>query len=189
MRNFAARNTVVALLIAFVLSLVPHPVRAQPDRIGPFLGTWCAQGDPAKRTSISANGPFLTLTNEQGSTSSGHIAAGGEIIAPQWSLVRGTLSSGGSRISWSNGTFWERCNSNHSPLSLQGTWYMGGNRSKPCYIDQRGGSLSLRNESGQVASGSFTGTHTITTTWFGTTITGTISRDRISWSNGTYWTR
>jgi hypothetical protein len=68
---------------------------------------------------------------------------------------------------------------------------MGGDRSKPCYIDQSGTSLSLRNEVGQTATGSFVSRRTISTVWSGTTITGKISRDstQILWSNGTYWTR
>jgi hypothetical protein len=157
-----------------------------------FVGKWCAQGDRDKRASIVANGPFLTLTNEQGSTSSGHILGlnGTQIIADQWGLVRGTLSGDGRTIAWTNGTFWARC-SRHHHTDLQGRWFFGGDRSKPCHIDQHDTSLSLVNESGQTATGTFTGKYAISTVWSGTTITGTVTRDRkrILWSNGTYWTR
>jgi hypothetical protein len=183
------RNVALSLLFGFVLGLPPIGAPGQSDRSAPFLGQWCAQGDPTKRTSITTNGAFLTLTNEVGSTSIGRVTPGG-IVADEWQFVRGTLSQDSRTISWTNGTFWTRCPA-HTPISLQGTWYFGGDRSKPCYIDQRDTSLSLRNESGQNATGSFTGRHTISTVWLGATITGTVSRDRtrILWSNGTYWTR
>lgn len=184
----------IALLTLFCCSvaLAPLPARAQQDRATPFLGTWCAQGDPAKRTAISANGFLLTLTNEVGSTSTGHVMGMSppQIIADQWGFVRGTLSPNGRTISWTNGTYWARCPT-RTRIDLQGTWYAGGDQSKPCRISQRGSVLSLRNEIGQTASGSFTSKYDISTVWSGMTITGTISRDqnRIVWSNGTYWTR
>jgi hypothetical protein len=78
---------------------------------------------------------------------------------------------------------------------ISGTWYSGGDRAKRCRIEQSGTSLTLRNEDGWTATGSFTNPSQITTTWgsFGsrTTITGRISNDleTIRWSNGTSWTR
>jgi hypothetical protein len=181
------------MVFCFALGLMPSMVQAQSDQATPFLGTWCAQGDPSKRTSIAENGPVLTLTNEVGSTSTGHVIGinAPYIIAPEWNLVRGTLSSDGRQISWSNGTFWARCPSGRRPMDLQGTWYFGGDRSKPCRIEQHGTSLFLRNESGQTATGSITGRGTISTIWSRTTITGTIggNRSKILWSNGTYWSR
>lgn len=171
---------------------MPPDAHAQANQNASFLGTWCAQGDPSKRASISANGPFLTLTNEVGSTSTGSVLGvnGSQIIADQWQFVRGTLSGDGNSISWTNGTFWTRC-SGHRRVNLGGTWYFGGDRSKPCRIVQHGGSLFLRNETGDTATGSFTSKYNISTVWSGNTITGTVSRDRnrILWSNGTYWTR
>jgi hypothetical protein len=188
----ATRPIAYLTLCCLLIGLTHTSISAQPNQGTAFLGTWCAQGDPAKRTSIAANGPFLTLTNELGSTSTGTVTGmnGQEIVAPQWEFVRGTLSSDGKSISWSNGTFWSRCPSRR-PIDLQGTWYMGGDQSKPCRIDQRGTTLSLKNESGQTASGAFTGKYSISTSWDGAVITGTISnnRNQILWSNGTYWTR
>ena len=78
---------------------------------------------------------------------------------------------------------------------ISGTWYAGGDRGKRCRIEQSGVSLTLRNEDGWTATGSFVNPSEITTTWgsFGsrTTISGRISGDlgTIRWSNGTYWTR
>lgn len=161
-----------------------------------FIGGWCAQGDPTKQTSISYNGAFYNLTNETGDTSIGNLQGNNQISAPGWQFVTGTLSQGGRQIQWSNGTFWARCPSggggggNHS-LNLNGNWYPNGNRSQQCSIQQHRGNLTLQNESGQRATGSFNGKFNLTTNWQGTTIHGTVTRDgsRINWDNGTYWIR
>jgi hypothetical protein len=79
---------------------------------------------------------------------------------------------------------------------ISGTWYSGGDRSKPCAIEQSGSSLRLRNEDGQTATGRFVNPSEISTSWPGSfgsrmTIVGRISGDlrTIRWSNATYWTR
>ena len=159
-----------------------------------FVGTWCAQGDPTKQTSISYNGAFFNLRNESGSTSIGNLQGNNQIQAPEWQFVTGTLSRDGSQINWSNGTMWARCPTpGYGPrrVNLNGTWYPNGNHSLQCSIQDRHGSLLFQNESGQRASGSFNGKYSITTNWQGTVIHGTISRDgtRINWDNGTYWVR
>jgi hypothetical protein len=160
-----------------------------------FLGAWCAQGDPSKQASISSNGPMLNLTNESGSTSIGNLQGDNQISAPEWQFVTGTLSGDGRRINWSNGTFWARCYSGggggYRTPNLNGNWYPNGNRSLQCSIQQRQGNLTLQNEVGDRATGSFNGKWTVRTNWQGTRITGTISKDgsRIDWSNGTYWIR
>lgn len=173
-----------------------------PQYVATFLGTWCAQGDPSKQASIAsggANAPFLTLTNETGSTSYGRLQGPGKIVAPQWQFVIGTLSPDGSQINWSNGSMWARCPSDNGGWPgypgylprLAGTWSANGDPSRRCSIRQRRDSLDLQNEVGQSASGSFMRRHLITTNWNGTVIQGRISRDgnRIDWSNGTYWVR
>jgi hypothetical protein len=159
-----------------------------------FTGAWCAQGDPTKQASIADNGAFLTLTNENGDTSTGQYQGQNGIVAPGWQFVTGTLSQDGSQINWSNGTFWARCNTGgggHQRLNLTGTWYAQGNRSQSCSIRQRGNSLQLSNQSGDHASGQITGKRQLTTNWNGTSIAGTVtaSGNRINWDNGTYWTR
>jgi hypothetical protein len=170
-----------------------QPGQSQSSR---FTGAWCAQGDPAKRCSISGNGAFLNLTNESGDTSVGNYQGSTGIVAPGWQFVTGTLSQDGSQINWSNGTFWARCDNGgggggHGRLNLTGTWYPQGNRSQTCSIRQRGKSLQLNNEQGDNATGQFDGKRHVTTTWNGNTIGGTISQDgnRINWDNGTYWIR
>jgi hypothetical protein len=158
-----------------------------------FLGAWCAQGDPGKHASISGNGVFLTLTNENGDTSPGNLQGSNQIQAPGWQFVTGTLSRDGSQINWSNGTYWARCNNGGGGhrINLTGTWYANGNRSLSCSITQRRGNLTLKNESGQGATGTVNNGRSITTNWSGSTINGNITQNgnRIDWDNGTYWIR
>jgi hypothetical protein len=158
-----------------------------------FVGAWCVGGDPTKQASISNNGAFYSLTNESGSTSIGNLQGNNQIVASEWQFVTGTLNANGTQINWTNGTSWSRCPSgggNRNP-TLNGVWYPNGNRSLSCSIQQRRGVLTLQNESGQRATGSFDNKRRITTNWQGTKITGTLTSDgnRINWSNGTYWIR
>lgn len=178
-------------------ALTPQPGSGQGSG---FLGAWCAQGDPHKNASISGNGAFFTLTNENGDSSVGNLTSPNQISAPQWQFVTGTLSGDGTQINWSNGTFWARCDRDSGNggddggwdrIRLNGRWFANGNRNHVCTIQQHHGSLDLQNESGDSASGSFTGRHHIVTNWNGTTIRGHINDDgtRIDWDNGTYWSR
>ena len=78
--------------------------------------------------------------------------------------------------------------------AISGTWYANGNPTARCRISQSGNSVSLTNESGASATGTFTDPSTLSTDWGvfgGGRVTGRISSDlrRISWSNGTYWSR
>ena len=158
-----------------------------------FVGGWCAQGDRTKQASISNNGAFFNLTNENGDTSIGNLQGNNQIQAPGWQFVTGTLTQNGRQINWSNGTFWARCPSGGGggTLNLNGNWYPNGNRSMQCSIQQHRGNLQLQNESGQRATGSFNGRYNVSTNWQGTKISGTVTRDgnRINWDNGTYWIR
>lgn len=185
-----------AILIVFGVSgraLMAQP--GNPQGAG-FLGTWCPQGDPSKHASISNNGAFFNLTNENGDNSIGNLQASNQINAPAWQFVTGTLSSDGRRINWSNGTFWARCavdggGDKHNRTNLNGIWYPQGNRSSQCSILQHRGVLSLQNEQGEQATGSLDGKHHISTKWSGKRIDGTISDsgNRIDWDNGSYWVR
>lgn len=194
-----AFSTICMLFICIALAApLGQTAFAESSQATPFLGTWCAQGDPSKQTSIAASGggSFINLTNEGGNTSMGRLKGSNQIEAPQWNFVVGTLSPNGSQINWSNGTMWARCRTGGSSgpgntPELSGTWFANGDHSKRCSIQQRGDSLDVRNEGGQSASGSFDHRHRITTNWNGKVIEGRISQHghRIDWSNGTYWIR
>ena len=194
----SARTAALLFGVAISLMLGVKNAAAQfpnQPQSGAFTGAWCAQGDPTKHASISSNGAFLTLTNENGDTSPGQYQGQTGIVAPGWQFVSGTLSPNGNQINWSNGTFWARCDSGNggggNRLNLTGTWYAQGDRSQSCSIRQRGNNLQLSNQSGDQASGQMNGKRTLTTSWNGTTIGGTVSTNgnRINWDNGTYWTR
>jgi hypothetical protein len=194
--NTAAVITLVGVLaISFMFSVKDAVAQFPPNpKAAAFTGAWCAQGDPTKQASIADIGAFLTLTNENGDTSTGQYQGQNGIVAPGWQFVTGTLSQDGSQINWSNGTFWARCNTGgggHQRLNLTGTWYAQGNRSQSCSIRQRGNNLQLSNQSGDNASGQITGKRQLTTNWNGTNIAGTVTANgnRINWDNGTYWTR
>ena len=133
-----------ALLLAAVLALVLQTsvshARASsplqmPSQGSGFLGQWCVGGDPTKRASISGNGGFFNLTNESGSTSTGHLQGFQQnvLVADDWQFVQGTLSSDGNQINWSNGTSWSRCNNGGG----------GGGRRRPnfLYIGRSSGRL------------------------------------------------
>jgi PDZ domain len=76
--------------------------------------------------------------------------------------------------------------------NISGRWYANGNPTAACHISQSGNSVSLTNEQGATATGHFVDPSRLSTNWgFMNRITGTISSDlrRITWSNGTYWSR
>jgi hypothetical protein len=186
---------VTAVVLGLVQLCAPRAL-AQDFGAGRISGDWCAQGDKTKRCSISSNGAFLTFTNENGSTSTGHFVNMQQTVfsADEWHFVQGTLSPDGLRIDWTNGTYWMRCGSGGGSgrrPNLDGTWYRDGNRSQACSIRQKKGNLRLKNESGQTATGSFNDPRHITTNWPEGQIGGTISPDgnTINWDNGTSWSR
>jgi hypothetical protein len=198
-RGFLLRPALLLACTFFVTGFCLNGrATAQPGNQGAgFLGGWCAQGNPGKQASISSNGLLFQLTNEQGNSASGTLQGPNQMLVPQWQFVTGTLSGDGSQINWSNGTFWARCNNGNGgggwnrPIRLNGTWFAMGHRDRRCSIQQHHGDLTLQNDAGQGATGSFTGKHHIVTNWSGTTIRGHISDDggRIDWDNGTYWIR
>jgi hypothetical protein len=143
---------VAALLLVAAIRLTATDAVAQfppnQSQSAGFIGAWCAQGDPMKHASISSNGAFLTLSNENGDTSPRQFQGQTGIVAPGWQFMTGTLSPDDGQINWSNGTFWARCNSGgggggHHRLNLTGTWYAQGDRSKSCSIGQRGNNLTI----------------------------------------------
>ena len=190
-----------AVIFGFVIVLCSEIAGAAPVPQGNqgagFLGQWCAQGDPNKTTSITSNGGvFFNLTNENGDTSPGTLQGPNVMSAPGWQFVTGTLTSDGSQINWSNGTFWARCNNGGGGGGwrrprIEGTWYRSGNRSQRCSIRRRGDTYTLTNEASARATGSWDSRRQLTTNWSGTIISGIVTNggNRINWNNGTFWTR
>lgn len=76
---------------------------AAPGQQG-ISGRWYHDGRP---TSVSMSpGGSVTITDENGITTSGHMMGPNEFMMS--SLLRGTVSPDGRRISWSNGGTWTR---------------------------------------------------------------------------------
>jgi hypothetical protein len=74
---------------------------------------------------------------------------------------------------------------------ISGAWFANGNPTILCHVSQSGSSVSLTNEHGATATGTFTDPSTVSTAWGGKRVTGTVSSDlqTITWSDGTYWSR
>ena len=76
---------------------------AAPGQQG-ISGRWYHDGKP---TSISVSpGGSITITDENGITTSGHMMNASEFMTS--ALLRGSVSPDGRRISWSNGGTWTR---------------------------------------------------------------------------------
>ncbi|MBV9885847.1 MAG: hypothetical protein JO119_04800 [Acidobacteria bacterium] len=191
--TFLIAVSTLSTLVSFqIASATPAP---QGNQGASFMGQWCAQGDPNKQTSITGNGVFYTLTNENGDSSPGNLQGPNVMNAPGWQFVTGTLTPDGSQINWSNGTFWARCNNGGGGgwrrPRIEGTWYRSGNRSQRCSIRRRGDTYRITNEANATATGSWDSRRQLTTNWSGTIITGIVTSggNRINWDNGTFWTR
>jgi hypothetical protein len=76
---------------------------AAPGQQG-ISGRWYHDGKPTS-ISVSAGGS-ITITDENGITTSGHMMNASEFMTS--ALLRGSVSPDGRRISWSNGGTWTR---------------------------------------------------------------------------------
>lgn len=148
-------------------------------------GRWYHDGKP---TNISVSGFNVTITNEHGQSSSGHIT-GNDLVMP-FLGIRGVVTDGGRRISWSNGTTWTRGHGHGFDPGqgvggdLNGRWYHDG---KPTSISVSfGGRVTITNEVGQSSSGSISGDEIVIGSLRGRVVH---HGKRISWSNGTEWRR
>jgi len=75
------------------------------------------------------------------------------------------------------------------PKNLVGTWYMGGSAAKACVISSGPQGVVAKNESGSTSKLSCeSGTQCTAVDWDGG-VRGTVSKDHILWSNGTWWSR
>jgi len=150
-------------------------------------GRWYHDNQPTS-ISVEADGRNLMLINEHGQRSSGYANSPYELEFPSL-RIKGHVSHGGRRISWTNGTEWTREpheRGSDSGQGLNGRWFHDG---KPTSISvSAGGSVTITNEQGQSSSGRMAGDREIEITGG---LRGRVSHGgrRISWSNGTEWTR
>jgi hypothetical protein len=72
---------------------------------------------------------------------------------------------------------------------LQGTWYLNGERDKPCRIVSTASGLEARNERGVASLLVYDRYGSIRARDWEGGLRGNVRRDRIEWANGTTWTR
>jgi hypothetical protein len=184
-RNWIEPKLLLAMLVVMAAALNT----GQPTYAAGFAadvgGRWYHDGKP---TNISVSGMNVTITNEHGQSSSGH-STGNDLVMP-FLGIRGVVSDGGRRISWSNGTTWTRREHGSDfgqgfGRGLDGRWYHDG---KPTSISvSSGGSVTITNEQGQSSRGSMSGNEIVISGG----LRGHVGQGgrRISWSNGTEWRR
>ncbi|HET9391910.1 MAG TPA: hypothetical protein VFO29_00115 [Candidatus Rubrimentiphilum sp.] len=193
--------TVITIFASMAFLLGPFPA-AHAGTLPNISGTWYMGGNHSKRCHISQSGNSITLRNERGENATGSFVDPSHITT-KWPesaytpmgpklQIDGRISGNLSTILWSNSTYWTRsAEGAHALPDISGTWFMGGDPSKRCHIRQRGSALTLTNETGQTATGSFVNQRRITTNWSGRQVEGHLSSDfqRIDWNNSTRWTR
>ena len=141
-----------------------------------IAGRWLTNG--RAEVGIQQLGTDLTLTNAQGTNSSGYFSSADDIVATDWGLT-GKLTSYGTRIRWSDGTVWDLV-----PEMDGANANAFGN---PTRLEQFGSSLVFVNRFGQTSAGLFIGQNLVMATDWGNII-GKLKDGQIYWTNGTIWT-
>ena len=165
-------------------------VASQTGFASGLSGQWYHDGKPTS-IRVDPDGRNLTIIDENGRRSSGVANSPYEL---EFGGLKGSVGHGGRRISWNNGTTWTRephqvgSHSGAAPgqQGISGRWYHDG---KPTSVSvSSGGSVTITDENGKTTSGHMLGTGEFVTS---SLIRGNVSPDgrRISWSNGTSWTR
>jgi hypothetical protein len=152
-------------------------------------GQWYHDGRPTS-IRVDPDGRNLTIIDENGRRTSGVANSPYEL---DFRGLKGSVSDGGRRISWNNGTTWTReprkGGSDVGPgpgQGISGRWFHDG---KPTSVSvSPGGGVTITDEQGKTTIGHMSGNGDIV---LSSLISGRVSPNgrRISWSNGTTWTR
>jgi len=150
-------------------------------------GRWYHDGKPT-RILVAPDGRSITITNELGQSSDGYANGPNHLVIPSLGIT-GVVNPKGRRISWTNGTEWTRGTKNPDfSGNLGGRWFRNGQATK---IDMAadGRNFTITNEMGLRATGQVTRSGELKVP--GWLVTGHLSKNgnKISWSNGTEWTR
>ena len=152
-------------------------------------GRWYHDGKPT-RILVAPDGRSITIVNELGQSSDGYANGPRNLVIPSLGIT-GEVNTKGRRISWTNGTEWTREGKNpgqDSGKSLSGRWFRNGQPAS-INVSADGKNFTITNEWGLRATGFITRSGELKVpVWL---VTGRLSQNglRISWSNGTEWTR
>jgi hypothetical protein len=178
---------VLPLLVMLFIQIIANAQTFQ------LSGTWEMFNDKNvkfdKPATITQSGVNLSINNGYGANSTAVL--NGNTFTTSDGLT-GTISTDGTRITWSNKFIWTLKGAFQPAISLSGSWKMFGKDGLPyeknAVITQNGTSVTLNNGYGSVETVSFVDSKLMVRTW---RLTGTVSADgnRIDWSNGIYWTK
>jgi len=179
-----------ALLIFTLIFVFAANARQPSDGSAAGLdGKWYHDGKPT-RILVAPDGRSITIINEFGQSNDGYANGPRNLVIPSLGIT-GEVNKKGRRISWTNGTEWTRDAKNPGPdsgLSLGGRWFRNG---QPTSIEvgPDGRNFTIIQELGLRATGRMSSNGELIVPAWG--VTGRVKQNgqRISWSNGTEWTR
>jgi len=170
---------------------VSAAVARQPsgDSAAGLDGRWYHDGKPT-RIFVAPDGRSITIVNEFGQRNDGYANGPRNLVIPSLGIT-GEVNKKGRRISWTNGTEWTRDAKNPGPdsgLSVSGRWFRNG---QPTSIEvgPDGRNFTIIQELGLRATGRMSSNGELIVPAWGVTGRVTQNGQRISWSNGTEWTR
>jgi len=174
-----------ASTLAFVSAAVALP--SSGGAAAYLDGRWYHDGKPT-RILVAPDGRSITIINELGQSSDGYANGPNHLIIPSLGIT-GVVNPKGRRISWTNGTEWTREAKNADfSGNLGGRWFRNGQATK-IEMAADGRNFAITNEMGLRATGYLTRSGELKVP--GWLVTGYLSKNgrKISWSNGTEWTR
>ena len=179
-----------ALLIFTLIFVFAADARQPSDGSAAGLdGKWYHDGKPT-RILVAPDGRSITIINEFGQSSDGYANGPRNLVIPS-SGISGEVNKKGRRISWTNGTEWTREAKNPGPdsdVNLSGRWFRNG-QATSINVAPDGRNFTITNEWGLPGVGYIIRSGELKVPTWGAT--GHLSKNgqRISWSNGTEWTR
>lgn len=150
-------------------------------------GQWYHNGKPTQIL-VAPDNRSITIVNEQGQRSDGYASTNQDLIIPSLG-ISGRVSENRKRITWTNGTEWTRTGAGVLPsFGLGGPWFHDG-KSTRIEVTNEGRNFTIINEQGNRSNGFINGKGELKVPWL--ELTGYLKDNgqRISWSNGTTWTR
>jgi len=178
-------------LMMFMLIFVSAVNARQPSdgSAAGLDGQWYHNGKPT-RILVAPDGRSITIINEFGQSNDGNANGPRNLVIPSLG-ISGEVNKKGRRISWTNGTEWTREPKNPGPdsgVNLSGRWFRNG-QATSINVAPDGRNFTITNEWGLPGAGYITRSGELKIpSW---RVTGYLSKNgqRISWSNGTEWTR